>query len=222
MVVAVVVYIAANECGAKSTKICANNKNRENTIYIDNIVVSLAAMRISSLSPLSIKTDSPNNFHMCTDKHNTTDSTQIHHLQIICMYMVYTECLNTLTLLTLDSRFSYVLANLNVLIVRLYMFCMRWIWKFLYGISILQKCTRNNILCVYINMHLYTLRYWLKMWRRRLHTFFFLDSSFFLFHRFHCSFLHCIFIVVVAAVAFYSLLCSSWRLLWLNDLRLLE
>lgn len=65
VVVAVVVYIAANECGAKSTKICANNKNRENTIYIDNIVVSLAAMRISSLSPLSIKTDSPKAISTC-------------------------------------------------------------------------------------------------------------------------------------------------------------
>lgn len=105
LVLVLVLSLDLNECGAKSTEICANNQNRANSRIYMPIYRCIFCSHAHFLPVASIhRTDSQNNFHMCTDKH-------LHRQYEYTFMHVY----NTHTHTILQTLFVCSLANLSVL-----------------------------------------------------------------------------------------------------------
>lgn len=148
LVLVLVLSLDLNECGAKSTEICANNQNRANSrIYIClYIVVSFAAMRISSLSPLSIELIHKT-ISTCALTSICTDNTNTH----LCMYTIHTHTL-------FYKRCSFALSPISAywMNARVFLFVFVMIMKTSYGISVLHTIlyytilyyTENICLCI--------------------------------------------------------------------------
>lgn len=109
LVLVLVLSLNLNECGAKSTEICANNQNRANSrIYKYMPIYRCIFCSHAHFLPVASihRTDSQNNFHMCSDKH-------LHRQYEYTFVHVYSTRIHMHTIL--QTLFVCSLANLSVL-----------------------------------------------------------------------------------------------------------